>query len=158
MDGAGYPAAAMTTSDDDVPATRPDPVGFFIRKPQMRLSRAGVRYMGRESDDDDDRVSIPREDLVNIRGVIADLDEVGGIAKLKDVITLIGRPGMVDALEELGANHETNKWRARFQADKAKIKARWWRFVVYLSGIVVAITAFIASLDGALTVVRGWFR
>jgi hypothetical protein len=113
--------------------------------------------MNRRFGEDDDVVGIPREDLINIRNALAEIEDAGGLEKLKSAIRLMDKPGMLDALEEIGANHEANKWRAKFQADRAKLNARKWQFIAWLSGGVVALGAFIASIDGIVKTVRGWF-
>ena len=115
--------------------------------------------------DDDETVNMPREDLINFRALLAEIDGAGGITRLKDTLGLLNKPGVKDALEEMVAHHTAEKWRARFRADKEKMRARWWKLIVWFTGIAVALTAFISSLDsalttlnGALSALRSWFR
>lgn len=101
--------------------------------------------------DDDDVVEIPRADIIHIRAVLAEIEEAGGLKNLKTIVALLSQPGVKDAIETLVAKHITD-------IALAKMKARWWKLIAWLSGIAVGLTAFIASLDGALTAIRGWFR
>lgn len=100
---------------------------------------------------DDDTVNIPRADLINFRTLLAEIDESGGMSKLKATLELLNQPGVHDALESMVAKHVTDM-------AMAKLRAKWWKLVAWLAGIAVALTAFISSLDGALTAIRGWFR
>lgn len=101
--------------------------------------------------EDDDIVSMPRADIINIRTVLAEIEEAGGMRNFKNAVHLLSQPGVKDAIETLVAKHITD-------IALAKMKARWWKLIAWLSGIAVGLTAFIASLDGALTAIRGWFR
>ena len=101
--------------------------------------------------DDDDDVVISRADLINIRSVLAEIDEAGGMKNLKSIVSLMSQPGVRDAIETMVARHITD-------IAMAKMRARWWKLIAWLAGVAVALTAFISSLDGALTAIRGWFR
>lgn len=115
--------------------------------------------------DDDEPVNLPREDLINFRALLAEIDDAGGLSRFKEALYLLNKPGVKDALEEMVAHHTAEKWRARFRADKEKMRARWWKLIAWFTGIAVALTAFISSLDSALTTLndalsalRSWFR
>lgn len=108
--------------------------------------------------DDDDLVSIPRADLINLRSALAQIEEAGGLVKIKAVVELINQPGVHDAIMTMVAHRESEKWMAKFQLNREILRARRWKFLAWLAAIAIGLTSFISSFDGAVTAIRGWFK